>query len=97
MRLRPTHAVPLRSPALVSCLGGRWRVLGVGLLLASGVACGDSATDPFAGGNEAIRAALTIDPDALPDYVRDPLPAFFDAAILAREDRTQGAPLTNAL
>lgn len=70
--------------------------MGVGLLLASGLACGESATDPLTTGHAAIRAALTIDPDALPEYARDPLPVFFDAATLAREDRTQGARLTNA-
>ncbi|MFZ9898957.1 MAG: cytochrome-c peroxidase [Gemmatimonadaceae bacterium] len=60
------------------------------------IACGDGATDPLADGNAAIRAALTINPEALPQYVSAPLPAFYDAAVLAREDRTQGAPLTDA-
>ena len=60
------------------------------------LACTDGATDPLADGNAAIRAALTIDPEALPQYVSAPLPAFYDAAVLALEDRTQGAPLTDA-
>lgn len=60
------------------------------------LACGDGATDPDASGDAAIRAALRIDPDALPSYVRDPLPAFYDAAVLAREDRTTDAPITDA-
>jgi cytochrome c peroxidase len=66
------------------------------LLSLTSLACADGATDPLTDGHEAIRAALTIDPAALPVYVNDPLPAFFDAAVLAREDRTQGAPLTDA-
>ena len=71
----------------------RWRRP---LLALFALACGDGATDPTADGHAAIRAALLIDPDALPSYVRDPLPAFYDANVLAREDRTIGAPITDA-
>jgi cytochrome c peroxidase len=73
---------------------------GLPLLALLLLACSDSATDPTADDaaddKAAIRAALLIDPDALPSYVRDPLPAFYDANILAREDRTIGAPITDA-
>lgn len=60
------------------------------------LACADGTTDPDASGHAAVRAALLIDPEALPSYVRDPLPAYYDAVVLAREDRTAGAPITDA-
>ena len=76
------------------------RRFGLPLLALLLLACSDTATDPTADDTAddeaAIRAALLIDPDALPSYVRDPLPAFYDANILAREDRTLGAPITDA-
>lgn len=46
-------------------------------------------------GNGAVVAALRIDPTALPNYAVT-LPASFAPPILQREDRTIGAPITNA-
>ena len=60
------------------------------------VGCADGATDPMADGHAAIRAALLIDPENLPRYAGVALPAYFDAAVLGREDRTVGAPITDA-
>ncbi|MGA0919932.1 MAG: cytochrome-c peroxidase [Gemmatimonadaceae bacterium] len=60
------------------------------------VGCADGATDPTTSGNAAIRAALLIDPENLPRYAGVALPAHYDAVVLGREDRTIGAPITDA-
>ena len=65
-------------------------------LVVAMVGCADGATDPTATGHAAIRAALLIDPENLPRYAGVTLPAYFDAAVLGREDRTIGAPITDA-
>jgi hypothetical protein len=53
-------------------------------LLAAMVGCADGATDPTTTGSAAIRAALLIDPDALPRYAGVVLPAYYDAVVLGR-------------
>jgi len=73
----------------------RRRFLFLSLLVVT-VGCSEHATDPFAEGHAAIRAALLIDPENLPRYAGVTLPAYFDAAVLGREDRTIGAPITDA-
>ncbi len=60
------------------------------------VGCAEGATDPTTTGHAAIRAALVIDPENLPRYAGVTLPAYYDAAVLGREDRTIGAPITDA-
>jgi len=60
-------------------------------------ACADDvaapADDP---GRAAVAAALTIDLDALPSYASTPLPPTYTPEVLAREDGTVTAPITNA-
>lgn len=46
-------------------------------------------------GNGAVRAALLIDPTALPSYAVT-LPATYIPQVLQREDRAVGAPITDA-
>lgn len=65
-------------------------------LLVVMVGCAEQATDPLAEGHAAIRAALLIDPEQLPRYAGVALPAYYDAVVLTREDRTIGAPITDA-
>ena len=69
-------------------------------LVVAMVGCADGTTDPSgvsnSAGHAAIRAALLIDPENLPRYAGVTLPAYFDAAVLGREDRTIGAPITDA-
>ena len=60
------------------------------------VGCADGATDPTTTGHAAIRAALLIDPENLPRYAGVALPPYFDAVVLGREDRTIGAPISDA-
>lgn len=58
-------------------------------------ACTDAVTGGVTGGGvdryADVRLALTIDPEALPNY-RQVLPAYYPPGLLAREDRT---PLSN--
>jgi cytochrome c peroxidase len=54
-------------------------------------ACADAVTGGGVDRFAEVRLALTIDPDALPNY-RANLPAYYAPGLLAREDRT---PLTN--
>jgi len=60
-------------------------------------ACADDvaapADDP---GRAAVAAALTIDLDALPSYTATSLPPTYTPEVLAREDGTVTAPITNA-
>ncbi|MFM8302484.1 MAG: cytochrome-c peroxidase, partial [Gemmatimonadota bacterium] len=65
-------------------------------LLVVTVGCSEHATDPFFEGHAAILAALLIDPENLPRYAGVSLPAYFDATVLGREDRTIGAPISDA-
>ena len=44
----------------------------------------------------AITAALTIDPQSLPNYAGQALPAYYTSPVLTREDGTIARPITNA-
>lgn len=77
--------------------GGRWTrdhrraLLGACLAL---VACQDSVAAPRAPDFAPVRAALTIDPEQLPNYANVTLPYFYYDWVINRDDRE---PLSNPL
>jgi cytochrome c peroxidase len=67
------------------------RLLSLVAVLAAG-ACGDAATGTESDEFAAVRDALTINPQAPPNYSAQALPAFYRPGMVLREDRT---PLAN--
>lgn len=69
------------------------RIPTVVLALAT-LACADANTGPETDEFAAVREALTIDPQAPPNYRAQALPAYYTTAVLMREDRTPAVNVT---